>query len=54
MIGVIVDSTVSELKESIKNLVISQKRMIEVMNKKIKEIEDMTEEALKKKGDGSV
>jgi len=54
LIGVIVDSTVSELKESIKNLVISQKRMIEAMNKKIKEIEDMTEEALKKKGDDSV
>ncbi len=54
LIGVIVDSTVVELKESIKNLVISQKRMIDAMNKKIKEIEDMTEEALKKKQDGSV
>lgn len=54
LIGVIVDSTVSELKESIKNLILSQKRMIEVMNKKIKEIEKMTEEALDKKGDDSV
>ncbi len=49
LIGVIVDSTVIELKESIKNLILSQKRMIEVMNKKIKEIEDMTESSLKEK-----
>ena len=39
LVGVIVDSTVSELKDSVKNLLISQKRMIEMMNKKIEEIE---------------
>ncbi len=49
LIAVIVDSAVSELKESIKNVILSQKRMIEIMNKRIKEIEKMTAEALKKK-----
>ena len=49
LIAVIVDSAVNELKESIKNVILSQKRMIEIMNKRIKEIEKMTAEALKKK-----
>jgi len=49
LISVIVDSTVAELRESIKNLILSQKRMIEVMNKKIKEIEKMAEESSKSK-----
>ncbi len=49
LIAVIVDSAVSELKESIKNVILSQKRMIEIMYKRIKEIEKMTAEALKKK-----
>ncbi len=49
LIAVIVDSAVSELKESIKNVILSQKRMIKIMNKRIKEIEKMTAEALKKK-----
>lgn len=49
LIAVIIDSAVSELKESIKNVILSQKRMIEIMNKRIKEIEKMTAEALKKK-----
>jgi len=39
LVGVIVDSTVSELKDSVKNLLVSQKRMIEMMNKKIEDIE---------------
>lgn len=39
LVGAIVDSTVSELKDSVKNLLISQKRMIEMMNKKIEDIE---------------
>lgn len=39
LVGTIVDSTVSELKDSVKNLLISQKRMIEMMNKKIEDIE---------------
>lgn len=45
----IVDSTVSELNDSIKNLILSQKRMIDVMNNRIKEIEEMTEASLDKK-----
>ncbi|MCD6147617.1 MAG: response regulator [Thermoplasmata archaeon] len=49
LISVIVDSTVAELRESIKNLILSQKRMIEVMNKKIQEIEKMAEESSKSK-----
>jgi CheY-like chemotaxis protein len=49
LISVIVDSTVTELRESIKNLILSQKRMIEVMNRKIEEIEKMAEEASKSK-----
>ncbi|MDD3492339.1 MAG: response regulator [Candidatus Thermoplasmatota archaeon] len=49
LIGVIVDSTVSELKDSIKNLILSQKRMIEVMNKKIADIEEMVERKSDKK-----
>ena len=49
LIAVIVDSAVSELKESIKNVILSQKRMIEIMNKRIKEIEEMMEKELKKK-----
>ena len=44
LVGVIVDSTVSELKDSVKNLLISQKRMIEMMNKKIEEIERQVQE----------
>ncbi len=39
LVGVIVDSTVSELKDSVKNLLVSQKRMIEMMKKKIEDIE---------------
>ncbi len=49
LIAVIVDSAVSELKESIKRLILSQKRMIEIMNKRIKEIEQMAKESLSKK-----
>jgi len=49
LISVIVDSTVAELRESIKNLILSQKRMIEVMNKKIQEIEKMADESSKSK-----
>ncbi|MGC9307207.1 MAG: response regulator [Thermoplasmatota archaeon] len=44
LVGVIVDSTVSELKDSVKNLLISQKRMIEMMNKKIEDIERQVHE----------
>jgi CheY-like chemotaxis protein len=49
IIAAIVDSAVDELKEPIRNVILSQKRMIEIMNKRIKEIEKMTEETLKKK-----
>jgi len=49
LIGVIVDSTVSELKDSIKNLILSQKRMIEAMNKKIADIEELVERKSDKK-----
>lgn len=49
LIGAIVDSTVSELKDSIKNLILSQKRMIEIMNKKIADIEEMVERESGKK-----
>ncbi|MFO8132590.1 MAG: response regulator [Thermoplasmatota archaeon] len=44
LVGVIVDSTVSELKDSVKNLLISQKRMIEMMTKKIEGIERQVSE----------
>jgi len=44
LVGAIVDSTVSELKDSVKNLLISQKRMIEMMNKKIDDIERQVEQ----------
>ena len=49
LIGAIVDCTVSELKDSIKNLILSQKRMIEAMNKKIADIEELLERESQKK-----
>ena len=49
LIGAVVDSTVSELKDSIKNLILSQKRMIDVMNTKITEIEEMMDRVSNKK-----
>jgi CheY-like chemotaxis protein len=49
LIGAIVDSTVSELKDSIKNLILSQKRMIEAMNTKIAEIEELMNQESHKK-----
>ena len=49
LIGAIVDSTVSELKDSIKNLILSQKRMIEVMNTKIADIEELMNQESRKK-----
>jgi len=49
LIGAIVDSTVNELKDSIKNLILSQKRMIEEMNKKIADIEELMNQESRKK-----
>ncbi|MCD6331413.1 MAG: response regulator [Thermoplasmata archaeon] len=48
LIGVIIDSATEEYKQSIKNLILSQKRLIEAMKKRAEEIEKLLKEKKKK------
>ena len=47
LIGVIIDSAAEELKNSVKNLILSQKRLIESIKKRTDEIEQLLEEKRK-------
>jgi len=47
LIGVIIDSAAEELKNSVKNLILSQKRLIETIKKRTDEIEQLLEEKRK-------
>ena len=51
LIGVIIDSATEEYKQSIKNLILSQKRLIEAMKKRVEEIEALLKERKKGKKD---
>ncbi len=44
LIGVIIDAATDELNQSVKNLLISQKRMIDAMKKRLDEIKKLLEE----------
>lgn len=48
LIGVIIDSAAEEYKQSVRNLILSQKRLIETMKKRAEEIEKLLEEKRKK------
>ena len=48
LIGVIIDSAAEEYKQSDRNLIFSQKRLIETMKKRAEEIEKLLEEKRKK------
>jgi len=43
LVGVIIDSATTELKQSIRNVILSQKRLIESMKKRVEEIEKSLE-----------
>lgn len=47
LIGVIIDSAAEELKNSVKNLILNQKRLIESIKKRTDEIEQLLEEKRK-------
>lgn len=49
LIGVIIDSAAEEYKQSVRNLILSQKRLIEAMKKRAEEIEKLLEKRKKKK-----
>jgi|Deesub1362A_J573_1020465.scaffolds.fasta_scaffold01078_15 CheY-like chemotaxis protein len=49
LIGVIIDSAAEEFKQSVRNLILSQKRLIETMKKRAEEIEKLLKERKKKK-----
>lgn len=49
LIGVIIDSAAEEFKQSVRNLIISQKRLIETMDRRAKEIEKLLEKRKKEK-----
>ncbi|HEC76966.1 MAG TPA: response regulator [Thermoplasmatales archaeon] len=51
LIGVIIDSAAEEFKQSVRNLILSQKRLIETMDKRAKEIEKLLEKRKKEKKD---
>ncbi|HHF56690.1 MAG TPA: response regulator [Thermoplasmatales archaeon] len=49
LIGVIIESATEEFKQSVRNLILSQKRLIETMNKRAEQLEKLLEERKKKK-----
>ncbi len=49
LIGVIIDSAAEEFKQSVRNLILSQKRLIETMKKRAEEIEKLLKERKKEK-----
>ncbi len=49
LIGVIIDCAVEEYKQSIRNIILSQKRLIETMKKRVEEIEKLLEKRKKSK-----
>ncbi len=51
LIGVIIDCAVEEYKQSVRNIILSQKRLIEAMKKRVEEIEALLKERKKGKKD---
>ncbi|MCD6447536.1 MAG: response regulator [Thermoplasmata archaeon] len=49
LIGVIIESAAEEFKQSVRNLILSQKRLIETMKKRAEQLEKLLEERKKKK-----
>ena len=49
LIGVIIESAAEEFKQSVRNLILSQKRLIETMKKRAEELEKLLEKKKKKK-----
>ncbi|RLF47082.1 MAG: hypothetical protein DRN29_03440 [Thermoplasmata archaeon] len=49
LIGVIIDSAAEEFKQSVRNLILSQKRLIETMKRRAEEIEKLLKERKKEK-----
>ena len=49
LIGVILDSAAEEYKQSVRNLILSQKRLIETMKKRAEELEKLVKEGKNKK-----
>ncbi len=49
LVGVIIESAAEEFKQSVRNLILSQKRLIETMKKRAEQLEKLLEERKKKK-----